>query len=65
MEAETQLAKLIKVTNDRAKYDTQVKKLLANEAILAWILKTCTQEFSPYPPNEIIKCIEGKPEISQ
>ena len=65
MEAETQLAKLIKVTNDRAKYDTQVKKLLANEAILAWILKTCTEEFAPYTPNEIIKCIEGKPEISQ
>ena len=52
MEAETQLAKLIKVANDRAKYDTQVKKLLANEAILAWILKTCTDEFAPIPPTK-------------
>lgn len=61
---ETQLAKLIKVTDKRAKYDTQVKKLLANEAILAWILKTCTEEFAPYSPQEIIRCIEGEPEIS-
>lgn len=65
MEVETQLAKLIEITNERAKYDSQVKKLLANEAILAWILKTCTEEFAPYSPNEIIKCIEGEPEISQ
>ncbi len=64
MEAETQLAKLIKATDKRAKYDTQVKKLLANEAILAWILKTCTEEFAPYSPQEIIKCIDGKPEVS-
>ena len=46
MEVETQLAKLIQVTNEKAKYDTQVKKLLANEAILAWILKTCTEELA-------------------
>ena len=65
MEVETQLAKLIQVTNEKAKYDTQVKKLLANEAILAWILKTCTEEFASYSPNEIIKCIDGKPEISE
>ena len=65
MEVETQLAKLIQVTNEKAKYDTQVNKLLANEAILAWILKTCTEEFASYSPNEIIKCIEGKPEISE
>lgn len=64
MEAETQLAKLIKSTDKRARYDTQVKKLLANEAILAWILKTCTEEFAPYRPQEIIPCIEGSPEVS-
>lgn len=65
METETQLAKMIRATNDRARYDTQVKKLLANEAILAWILKTCTEEFAPYTPQEIIQCIEGKPEVSE
>ena len=64
MAAETQLAKLIKSTDKRAKYDTQVKKLLANEAILAWILKTCTEEFAPYSPQEIIACIEERPEVS-
>ena len=64
MESKTQLAKLIELTNDKAKYDAQVKKILANKAILAWILKTCTNEFSALSPKEIISCIEGEPEIS-
>lgn len=65
MKAETQLAKLIEVTDQKVRYDTQAKKLLANEAILAWILKTCTEEFAPYSPEEIIPCIEGRPEVSE
>lgn len=64
VESKTQLAKLIELTNDKAKYDAQVKKILANKAILAWILKTCTIEFSAFSPKEIISCIEGEPEIS-
>ena len=51
MEAETQLAKLIKVTNDRAKYDTQVKKLLANESHLGMDFKNLHRGiFPPIPP---------------
>lgn len=65
METESLLAKTIRITEEQAKYDAQVKKLLANEAILAWILKTCTEEFADYEPEEIIPCIEGKPEISE
>lgn len=64
MEAETQLAKLIRATNDKARYDRQVKKLLSNKAILAWILKTCTEEFAQYSTQEIMKYIQGDPEIS-
>ena len=64
MKSETQLAKLIEVTDQKARYDIQVKKLLANEAILAWILKTCTEEFASCPVEEIIPCIEGEPEIA-
>lgn len=64
MKTETQLAKLIRVTKDKARYDSQVKKLLANRAILAWILKTCTEEFAPYSTKEIEGCIRGEPEIS-
>ena len=60
----TQLAELIRVTNDKARYDKQVKKLLSVKAILAWILKTCTDEFSSFSTQEIINCIQGEPEIS-
>ena len=64
MEAESQIAKLIRVTNNKAKYDAQVKKLLANKAILAWILKTCTEEFAQFDPSEIVGFVEGEPDIS-
>ena len=65
MNTETQLARMIRVTKDKARYDSQVKKLLANRAILAWILKTCTEEFAPYSPREIEDCILGEPVISR
>ena len=61
----TLLARQIDSSGDRAKYDSQVKNILANKAILAWILKTCTEEFAKYLPEEIIPCIEGEPEISR
>ena len=64
MEAESQIAKLIRITNNKAKYDAQVKKLLANKAILAWILKTCTEEFAQFDPSEIVGFVEGEPDIS-
>ena len=64
MKTETQLARLIEVTGQKAKYDIQVKKLLANEAILSWILKTCTEEFAACSPEKIIPCIKGEPEIA-
>lgn len=37
---------------------------MANREILAWILKTCTEEFAPYRIQEIEGCIRGDPEIS-
>lgn len=52
------------MTDLQAKYDKQVKKLLANEAILAWILKTCTEEFSSLELEQIVRCIDGKPEVA-
>ena len=64
METETHLARMIETTDRDARYDRQVKKLLSNEAILAWVLKTCTEEFSALEPGQIISCIEGEPEVS-
>ena len=38
-EIDTPLANDIDATDGKSKYDTQVKKVLANKIILAWILK--------------------------
>lgn len=62
---ETNISHYIDAAGDRAKYDESVKKLLSQKVILAWILKTCTDEFQPYTIEFIMnKCIEGNPEIS-
>ena len=49
----TQLARIIDIADVRARYDTQVKKLLSNKAILSWILKCCTKEYAEFSPEEI------------
>lgn len=64
MKVQTQLARLIDLTETKVRYDAQVKKVLANEAILVWILKTCVDEFSSCSLYEIAECIKGTPEIS-
>ena len=64
METETHLARTIETVGKDARYDSQVKKLLANKAILAWVLKTCTEEFQGYSPNQIAECIEGTPDVA-
>lgn len=61
---QTPLAKEIDVANTKAKYDAQIKKLLSNKNILAWILKYTVKEFSNYSIEQIKPCIEGTPEVS-
>lgn len=56
---------LIKQTLYKAAYDAACKRLLANRQILAWIMKSCLEEYKDYPVGEIAqKYIEGIPEIS-
>ena len=45
---QTGLAQAIDIAGNRAKYDECAKKLLSYKAIIAWILKSCTKEFSQY-----------------
>ena len=49
---------------DNIKYDQNVKNILANKSILAWILKYTTNEFRDYNIPAIIECIE-EPQISE
>lgn len=45
MECETDLAEVLDLVANKARYDACAKKILAFKAIDAWILKYCTKEF--------------------
>lgn len=64
-EMDTLLANDIDATDGKSKYDAQVKKVLANKIILAWILKYTVREFFEFSIFDIEKCIEGTPEVAK
>ena len=64
MKLETTLAKNIRIADDKSKYDEACKRLLAEKMILAWIMKSCLEEYKEYEIKEIAeKYIEGNPQI--
>ncbi len=66
MEIENILAKNISSAGEKASYDAACKKLLANKIILAWIMKSCLEEYRDYDVQEIAdNFIEGEPQISK
>ena len=66
MRVETTLAKAINVAGTNAEYDAAVKNILAEKKILAWILKSCVEEFADIELDEIAdKYIEGEPQIAE
>jgi hypothetical protein len=66
METENTLAKIIDSAGEKASYDAACKRLLANKIILAWIMKSCIEEYKDCDVNEIAeKYIEGNPQVSQ
>lgn len=66
MKRQTNLAQTIDLVFQRARYDECAKKLLTYKAIIAWILKFCAKEFSPYSVHYICEnCLKEKPEISK
>ena len=66
MKRPTALAQTIDLAADRARYDACAKKLLTYSSIIAWILKSCTREFSQYSVSYIAEhCLKDRPEISQ
>ncbi len=65
MQKENLLAKRLDATELSDSYDEVCKRILTNKQILAWIIKCCVEEMEGYEVCEIIKWIEGNPEISQ
>lgn len=58
------LASAINVADVNVQYDMQVKRVLSEKVILAWIIKNVTTEFEKMPINTIEECIEDNPRIS-
>ena len=66
MELETTISKNIRIADDRAKYDAACKQLLSEKIILAWIIKSCVEEFRDCDVKDIAyKYIEGEPQVSE
>ena len=66
MRAESTLAKMISTAGEKAAYDNACKRLLANKIILAWIMKSCLEEYRDCGISEIAsKYIEGEAQISE
>ena len=62
---QTNLAQTIDLAASRARYDECAKKLLTYKAIVAWILKSCTKEFSQYSVRFICNnCLRDDIEVS-
>ena len=65
MKRQTNLAQTIDFVDNRARYDECAKKLLAYQSIIAWILKSCTNEFSQYSISYICEnCLKEEVQIS-
>ena len=55
---ESSLAQNLDLADKKARYDRCAKKIIAYKAICAWILKTCTEEFSDFDVRYIAaECI--------
>ena len=66
MKAKSTLAKMISTAGEKAAYDRACKRLLANKIILAWIMKSCLEEYRDCEISEIAsRYIEGEAQISE
>lgn len=63
MQVNTNISNVIDGNAEKSKYDAEVKQVLSAPQILAWILKYTTKEFSAFSIEQIMGCIEGKPEV--
>lgn len=64
-EGKAYISNALDVAGNKAKYDAEVKRILSDKNILAWILKFATSEFKDATIDEIKAAIEGTPEISK
>ena len=53
MKVPNKLSKMLSTAGEKAAYDNACKKLLSNKIILAWIMKSCLQEYRECAIQEI------------
>ena len=63
MQINTNISNVVEGNAYMSKYDAEVRQVLSDPQILAWILKYTTEEFKNCSIERIISCIEGKPEV--
>ncbi len=63
MQVNTNISNVMDGNADQSKYDAEVKRVLSDPQILAWILKHTAKEFKEFSIEQIIGCIDGKPEV--
>lgn len=64
MEKKTSVTDAIEAGGYKARYDAQVKWILSNKPILAWILRETADELKDLDIDTIMQCIEGEPQVS-
>ncbi len=65
VKTENTLARNLDFAADKASYDAACKRLLANKEILAWIMKSCIDEYRGCSIKDIAeRYIEGEPQIA-
>ena len=66
MDSPTAIAQALHTTEGNSAYDEACKRLLSQKIILAWIMKSCLEEYRDLDVAEIAeKYIEGTPSISK
>ncbi len=61
----THIAYAVDIAEEKAQFDTEIKNVLSNKYILAWIMSRTASEFSGMPIQDIVQCIEGEPLVSK
>ena len=65
MDWETTTAQGLHITELSARYDAACKRVLSEKSILAWIMKSCLEEYQDCNVQEIAeKYIEGQPQVA-
>ena len=66
MEVNTPIADDIRTTDQNVQYDAACRQLLSERPILAWIMKSCLNEYRNCDVKEIAeKYIEGTPQVGE